>query len=286
MEELSKIILYADQSTPGLDVHELQDYLGTMFNNLEILLRDSFFDYYLNYYSKSNHTPAPDTNQDSHSLNLAELARELANAKVRDITDPAKTIRPLKGEIEIEGRLLSDPTKNLPGIFYDGLKLHEICQALLPDPDTVWGTCHIIFTARLFGTFDKFDRRYHARVILCGYPSLLSTTGIVDAPAKPKEYYTIKEGLLRQGIGTVNEFMPEELRSRYLTYNDARLTEVMKGYVMQAVSYHLFGDPFCSEPECRLFNAHWQEELIRAQLTAPEFCEKHRKLFGSLNDGA
>ncbi|MFC1938628.1 DUF6775 family putative metallopeptidase [Chloroflexota bacterium] len=41
----------------------------------------------------------------------------------------------------------------------------------------------------------------------------------------------------------------------------------------------LVGDPFCEDKGCRLYNAHWQEELIFAQLGAGyEFCESHTRL--------
>jgi hypothetical protein len=52
----------------------------------------------------------------------------------------------------------------------------------------------------------------------------------------------------------------------------------MKGYVMQALFYHLTLDPFCSDKRCRLYNAHWQEEVLEAQLEEPEFCERHAKM--------
>jgi hypothetical protein len=57
----------------------------------------------------------------------------------------------------------------------------------------------------------------------------------------------------------------------------------MKGYVMQAIAYRLWGDPFCGDQNCRLYNAHWQEEVIRAQLESPyEFCPYHRQKFAEL----
>ena len=60
--------------------------------------------------------------------------------------------------------------------------------------------------------------------------------------------------------------------------SDPRLTELLKGYTMQAVFYHLFAEPFCDNPDCRLFNAHWQEEMIKAQLQGADFCRRHREL--------
>jgi hypothetical protein len=47
---------------------------------------------------------------------------------------------------------------------------------------------------------------------------------------------------------------------------------------MQAVFYALTGDPFCDDPCCRLFNAHWQREMLAAQLSRPDFCRRHEKM--------
>lgn len=132
---------------------------------------------------------------------------------------------------------------------------------------------HIVFTNRLIGTWDRSGQRYHARVSIYGWPSIISTTGVVEAPAKPQEYYF---GLMAD---LDERQLREELAGRFVDYGDPRLTELLKGYTMQAALYHLVGQPFCDNPGCRLFNAHWQEQMIRAQLTtAGEYCPKHRKL--------
>jgi hypothetical protein len=133
----------------------------------------------------------------------------------------------------------------------------------------------------LFGTFDKDDLRYHARVIICGYPSIISTTGVVEAPAKPREFY-IEKQLIGIGDDLAIERLKQRFKGRFIDYNDKRLSEVMKGYVMQAVFYHVFHEAFCKDKRCRLYNAHWQEEVINAQLTKPEFCEKHEKMLAKI----
>ena len=62
----------------------------------------------------------------------------------------------------------------------------------------------------------------------------------------------------------------------FLEFRDPVATEVAKGYAMQAVFFALTGDPFCDEPECRLYNAHWQHEMMAAQLGGgADYCERH-----------
>ncbi len=279
LTQLSKVFLYDDPSTSNLSLEELGDYLKYKLSNIDIQLRDEFFTYHL----RLEHTKVNSDERDIQSETVSKLALNLVNTKIRDLNDPKKTISPLSGEISFEERLLREPSKSVFGIFYDGYRLHDVFQESLPESELAQSICHIIFTPRLFGTFDENDRRYHARVILCGYPSIISTTGIVDAPAKPKEYYKIKHGLLRQNLATVEDFIPKELKKKYLKYDDQKLTEVLKGYVMQVIFYHLVGEPFCKEPGCRLYNAHWQEELLQAQLTDPEFCSQHEKFLDEFN---
>jgi hypothetical protein len=282
LEQLSKIILYNDPSTSNLQLTQLKGYLKSKINKIEIEIRDNFLNYYISTCSQATEASKSTEEKPKKVSIITELSKRLANTKVRDLSDPKKIIKPLLGEIAFEEKHLIDPSRTTPGILYDGLKLHELFQELLPFEEITRDICHIIFTPRLFGTFDENDRRYHARVILCGYPSIISTTGIVEAPAKPKEYYQIKQGLIRQNITTIDEFVPETLKEKYLKYNDPKITEVLKGYLMQVILYQLTSNPFCLDLKCRLFNAHWQEEVIKAQLTKPEFCSKHKNLISKI----
>jgi hypothetical protein len=150
------------------------------------------------------------------------------------------------------------------------------------------GFIHVIFTSRLFGTFetsgslnilplDHYPRsqRYHARVILTGLPSLISTSGIVEAPARPKEYYWLKAGFI-QGGKDVKE-LDLIYKGRFIEYDDPRITSVLGPYVLQAIFYELTGNPFCDNPSCSLYNSHWQEEVLKAQLEG-KLCEEHRDI--------
>jgi hypothetical protein len=64
----------------------------------------------------------------------------------------------------------------------------------------------------------------------------------------------------------------------YLEHDDPRDAEVAKGYAMQAVFYALAGDPYCDDPECRLFNGHWQREILEAHLGGTDYCARHKEM--------
>ncbi|NQT82340.1 hypothetical protein HQ563_04915 [bacterium] len=163
--------------------------------------------------------------------------------------------------------------KKPAGILYDAHQLIAIYSELILPQEVSSEHCHIVVTNQLFGTWDENDRRYHARVSVYGFPSLISTAGLIEGPAKPREFY------LGRSMGLDRANLEEALKERYLVYGDARLREAIKGYLLQALFYHVTGNPFCENKECRLFNAHWQEDLIHAQIkTGADLCERHRHM--------
>jgi hypothetical protein len=258
-----KVHLYGEPSSNTLDLQEVAGYLKEKLGKISVDVRGPLV--------------AATSSEDAESL-----ARKLAEAKVRDLTNPSVRTEPLPGEVEFELKLLRDPSLRSAGVLYDGFRLHAVVQELLPAGELDMDHAHIVFTNRLFGTWDEGDGRYHARVSIYGFPSLISTTGIVEAPAKPKEYYILKQRYAALGGLIPLEELKERFRGRFIDYDDERLTEVMKGYVMQALFYHLTLDPFCSDKRCRLYNAHWQEEVLGAQLSQPEFCERHSEMLEKL----
>jgi hypothetical protein len=46
----------------------------------------------------------------------------------------------------------------------------------------------------------------------------------------------------------------------------------------EKVHYYLLGRPFCEKEHCRLFNAHWEEQMMHAQVESGRFCEHHSRL--------
>jgi len=207
---------------------------------------------------------------------LESRVRDICRARIEDPAKPLEKAEPNPEQLAQERMWLLEATESRDA-FYDGIALQQTYFELLTDEETSLEFMHIVFTNRLIGTWDQGDRRHHARVSIYGWPSIISTSGIVEGPAKPREYYF---GLM---AGLDEKQLREELSDRFVDYGDPRLIELLKGYTMQAVFYHLSAEPFCDNPDCRGFNAHWQEEMIRAQLESPEeFCPEHRKLMEKL----
>lgn len=262
------VYLYNEPSAVTLDVSILGSFIKILLPQIETIIRDSFITFHL----------AP-LSPEERGGKIDYLAEEFAKAKVRDPFKPLQKESPLSGEISYEKRRLSTPVSQSFGLLYDGFEIMNVLRELIPRQERNFNHIHIIFTNQLLGTWDEANRRYHARVIICGFPSIISTSGIVEAPAKPREFYLLKQRYLSLGIqGNKIKEIHSQFKDKFIDYNDNRLTEVMKGYVMQALFYHLTGDPFCEDRNCRLYNSHWQKEVIQAQLESPyEFCPFHQK---------
>lgn len=261
---LPRIHLYEDRSSKTLNLGEISEYLAEKLGHVSVDIREPLF-------------------FQRDGVALRELARAMARARIRDPMKKESFLEPLPGEINLELKLLQNPEQRLLGLLYDGVALKSLALRLIPEEERTQNHLHLIFTNRLFGTWEDADARYHARVSLYSFPCLISTTGIVEAPAKPREFYALRQHYLALGAIAYEE-LKERFRGRFIDYDDERLTEVMKGYVMQALFYHLTSNPFCEIKTCRLYNAHWQEEVILAQLgpKESEFCETHSKMLREL----
>jgi hypothetical protein len=252
------VYVYDGARTDALHLEEVARFVSSILPSVNVQIKDDVV------------TTALEKASDAEKDKLVDtLAQTLAAARVRNITAQEETGPVAYGEVEYEKRRLLDSTIKALGILYDAPKLATICADMLGEKQLTVENVHVIFTNQLFGTWDENDKRYHARVAVFGYPSLISTTGVVEAPARPREFY------LKRQLGADPIQLKEEFRGKFIDYDDPRLTSVMKGYVAQALFYHMTGEPFCQDQTCRLYNAHWQEELIQAQLTGDDFCPAH-----------
>ncbi len=261
VHRVEKVLLYDEGAAEELNIEEIAEYLGEKLGKVAVEIRGNPF------------TLCPE-----ESLGYAS---KLAAIKIQDATRKiTPELEPLYGEIQYEKRRIQEKTKAF-GILYDGFHLQRVFSELIPGEKCALDFVYIFFTNRLFATWEEGDKRYHARTSVYGLPSVISTTGLVEAPAKPREYYLLKPQYELLGKNLLE--LKERFRGRFIDYEDERLTEVMKGYAMQAVFYVLTGNPFCADKGCRLYNAHWQEELIRAQLESEyEFCEQHTGVLAGL----
>jgi hypothetical protein len=220
---------------------------------------------------------------DEREAAIGRLAEGFAAIKIRDPMTQGQDFSALHGEVAYERRRLTSPRPAF-GLLYHGEGVMRLLEEMLPLQERNLSFLHIVLTSQLLGTWGQ--GRYHLRAAVYGFPSLLSVTGMIEAPAKPREFYLLKQQYAAAGVPDAVVELEQDLGERVLRHEDPRLTEAMKGYVMQALFYHIVGDPFCEDKGCRLYNAHWQEEVIGAQLGGDyQLCPHHQGLLDEMRRG-
>jgi hypothetical protein len=259
---LKRVEVYSSEDPAGPDLSPSLESVRSLFPSVIVELR-------------------PSVSRGMSSKKLEAAALSIAQARVKDPDKAEQDFEPMYGEADYESRALHGEAK-VGGVVYDGRLLAEAFRehflgSLSND------TAHVVLTDRLVTTFSRDDLRHHLRTLVCGFPSIVSLSGIVEAPAKPREYYVMKQELEMRGAGELQlERLKASFSGRFIDYGDQRTPQIVSGLLLQAVMYHLTLDPFCEDSKCRLFNAHWQEDLIGSQVTSAALCRKHTKQISEL----
>ena len=205
---------------------------------------------------------------------------EIAASRMQKLHRPFQRHAPTPEEIEFERRNALDTGATQNITYYDGFELQNALGRLVPEEELGEDILHIIFTNKLTCTYDDTDSRYHGRAVIMSNPSIISTTGIIEAPAKPRQYYI--ELIKYSRLGVNLDSLKEKFRGTFLEYRDARLGRIVQGYILQAVFYHETLEAFCDSADCRLYNAHWQKDLLHSQLEVGSLCERHQSVLDDM----
>ena len=259
MLKLSKVFLYDEPSVPEIKIGLLAEFIKEKFH-VEVEIRTRFFEFF----------------KDSARKN----AYELAVSRIFNPLSPFEKHIPTQEEVTFEENSFTNITDTNNIVMYDGFELKQIIANTIPQSESQSDMFHLICTNKLTCTYDYYDYRYHGRAIICSNPSIISIIGMIEAPAKPREYYLKMFENVSQGLNL--DVLKNQFRGRYLEYHDVKLTEIVKGYAMQALFYYLTGQPFCESRDCRLYNAHWQEDLLHSQIVSNKLCDQHQKILDEI----
>ena len=254
--KISKIIIYKEPSVPKINLDKIKEFIFKEFR-IKIEIRDNIF----NKLDKNT-------------------CEKIASTRIFNLKKSFEKHNPTVNEIliELENKDMSNKEEM---VLYDGIELNEIIKELIPKEENNQNTLNIIFTNKLTCTFDQNDFKYHARTWIGSNPAIISTTGIIEAPAKPKQYYIdIITNISKESI----EEIKKKYKGEFLEYNDPRLPDIVEGILLQIIFYYETGDAFCDNIQCRLFNAHWQKDLFISQIENKKICEKHEKVLSKMKN--
>jgi hypothetical protein len=251
--KISKIILYNEPTVPEIQIEKIKQFIIDTFQ-IKVEVKSNFFE----------------------SLE-DKIFENISSTRIFDLKKQFKKHISTQEEIQIE-KENKDTSEQDIMTLYDGFELQNIIAENISITDN---TLHIIFTNKLTTTFDNDDFRYHARALISSNPTIISTTGIIEAPAKPKQYYL---DLMTNFSEVKIEEIKEKYKGKFLEYHDSKLSDITEGYVLQAIMYYTTGDAFCENKECRLFNSHWQKDLFYSQIENKKLCDKHQEKLKELKN--
>jgi len=172
----------------------------------------------------------------------------------------SEPLNPYKIELEQEKKFLQE--NRLPPFVYEANWLANFYQSLvspgLPRPA-------IVLTNRRIATFGD-DGRYHLRYALYGYVTIISLSGIEQAPARSQKYYQLK---------LLDPLLAKKLSNDQLTKKE--FYQTVANLFWQALFYYFTGNPFCENKNCLLYNFHWYRELKNI-LQKNKLCPNHQRL--------
>lgn len=249
---ISKIILYDEPAVPEIDLEGASEFVEDMFK-----------------VASEKRGPILAT-CDNNAI------YEIAASRIHVLHWPFQKHRPSAEEIKFERKNIADTSATENIVCYDGFELQNAFGRLIPREELSDDIFHIIFTNKMTCTYDDTDNRYHGRALIGSNPSIISTTGIIEAPAKPREYYMEMAANARRGINI--DVLKERFGGKSLRYHDPRLDSIVHGYILQAVFYYETQEAFCDRTDCRLYNAHWQSDLLYSQLESGGLCKRHQNM--------
>jgi len=255
--KLSKVILYHEPTVPEIQLVKIQKFITDIFP-VEIELRENFF-----------------------NSSDGKMFEKIASARIFDLKKQFEKHIPSIKDIQIE-KENTDTSNEGTTVLYDGFELQKIITEFIPTSEKIDSILNVIFTNKITCTFDdEGDFRYHARALIGSNPAIISTTGIIEAPAKPKQYYLdLMTCFSKEKVKEIKE----KYKGEFLEFHDSRLHKIAEGYLLQGIMYYETGEAFCEEKECRLFNAHWQKDLIYSQIENRKVCKRHSEIMDKLKN--
>ena len=262
--KISKIFLYGEPAVQEIQISNLKNFLLKTFH-VDVEIKGCIF----------------------NNLDVKDMEK-ISGCRIFEPKIPFKKHLPNKQEIDFEKSvckdsklmekttMVEDAEKIEDVVMYDGFELQNIIYDIITKNDSEPNNLHIVFTNRLICTYDTTDNRYHGRTVICSNPAIISTTGMIEAPARPREYYFEVMKYKMKGLGIQD--VKKNYSGKFLDYHDKRLSKISEGYLLQAIFYYMTGDAFCDSLDCRLNNAHWQKDLLYSQLKIGKLCNKHQAL--------
>ena len=198
--KLSKVFLYDEPSVPEIKIDKLGEFIKEKFC-VEVEIREKFFEFF--------------------KESARKMAHDLAASRILNPLTPFEKHIPTPEEVTFEENSFTNFTNTSNIVMYDGFEFKQIIANTIPQSESQSDMFHLICTDKLTCTYDYDDYRYHGRAVICSNPAIISITGMIEAPAKPREYYLKMFENISQGLNL--DVLKNQFKGRYLEYHDMKL---------------------------------------------------------------
>jgi len=254
---LQAVYLYDDPDTAGLDIDYLAGYLATEAPGLQVGVRTDFLTHHFGRFPEEHRAALE-----------RELERQLAGTRAA-------------AHLDADEEGLPWAQADLDDVYVARL-LQAALRLLIPEDEASTDRLHCVFMSQLLADIDApADPRIGVAAL--GSPTLISTSGLVEAPRRPREYYFRRDHYAMLGAVEHIDALVEQFADRTVDYGDPRINELLKGYLLMAVVYRATGDGPCADPLCPLHAADTQQELLQSQLgDRSRICGYHRGILDTV----
>ena len=173
--KIRKIVIYDEPAVSEINIPNLVNFLKQTIP-VEVIVKDNFFKEF-----------------------STEQIQKMSESRIFEIQNTFRRHNPSQTDLELEeqfcknSKIMEETKKPEEAdsisevIMYDGFEIQKIIRDNLQDFENQ--TLHVILTNRFTCTYDESDGRYHGRAVICSNPAIISTTGMIEAPAKSSEFY-------------------------------------------------------------------------------------------------
>lgn len=255
---LEKILIYDAPDAIGLDVRVVGRHLAELLPQAQVETRTDFFTWHLGQFDLQQVEVLTD-----------EVTARLEEREVHNLVAPGR-----RHELEP----VTPESRDL-GVVYVADQLQDVMRALLRREERGADFLHLAYITQCLGRWEAAEGYLHLQIIQHGEPTIISTTGFVEAPALPREYAFRRAQLLGFGMEEAAEELDERFAGATLVHGDARIDRVAAGYALQALFRHVFGEQGCDTPTCPLHPVATHDELARAHLGEDSrLCDRHARM--------
>jgi len=255
---LDRIFIYDAPDAAGLDIGVVARRLDELLPDTEVETRTDFFTWRLGQFEPGQ-----------VAVLTEQIAERLDEREVHDLVAPER-----RSDLEP----VTPDDRDL-GAVYLAEPLQDVLRAMLPAEERGVANLHLAYITQCIGRWVAEESYFRLQIIRHGEPTIISTTGFVEAPALPREYAFRRAQLVGFGMEEAAEELDARFAGKALGHADARINRVATGFALKAVFRQAFAEDGCDEPTCPLHPTATHDELARAYLDDDSrLCDRHARM--------